>query len=548
MNSKKMVTLKDIINSGMIENGTDILVSEKYKNGVAVVTTNIISDYLNHEVINISPFSPNAVCVNVKSKKDNDFVPDLTESKNMTIGDLKEAIKYLPDNMKVFIPLYEGTEENIIPVDHCYANIAGIIDDKLYGKGFTFGTLSDASNLTMERIYQATKGTVCVEQLFPELDKSETEKQKPKKTNKQKPNKLQSINAKSGVFEEFVEIPMGVVDKSVEEVIKRIHSTNEKEGSFQIKLILQRKYDDVDLSSYISAYSKIDIDDVFENKVISERFKDLTVDIAMITKKFSGTPQEQKIYRIYINMDESKNEDVVSKNIDVINQIIRTLTPKQQHHYEDCPNGDAPDKNNLIRSRCDDKDKSETEKQKPKKTNKQKPNKPQTINAESDVPEIFAGTPIITGIIGKSVEEVIERIHSTNEKQKIESFEIKLILKRKYDEVDLLSYISAHYPKTDTDADIEEKIISEKFKDLTVDGAQITQKFLGTSYEHTIYRIYINMDKSKNADVIDQIIRSLTPKQQYHYYDDCPNGDAPNKNNLICWNCDDRNKCEKKTV
>lgn len=366
-NNKKMVTLKDIINSGIIENGTDILVSEQYKNGVTVVTTNIISDYLNHEVINISPFSPNAVCVNVKSKKDNNFIPDLTESKNMTIGDLKEAIKYLPDNMKVFIPLYEGTEENIIPVDHCYANIAGIIDDKLYGKGFTFGTLSDASNLTMERIYQASKGTVCVEQLFPELDK--------------------------------------------------------------------------------------------------------------------------------------------------------------------------------------ELDKPETKKQKPEKTNK-----PQTINTESDVPEIFAGTPIITGIIGKSVEEVIERIHLTNKKQKNESSEIKLILKRKYDEVDLFSYISA-YSKIDIDDGIENKVISERFKDLTVDGAQITQKFFGTSYEHTIYRIYIDMDESKNTDVvkknedvIDQIIRSLTPKQEYHYYDDCPNGGAPNKNNLICWNCDDRNKCEKKTV
>lgn len=372
-NNKKMVTLKDIINSGMIEKGTDILVSVKYKNGATAVNTNIISDYLNHEVINISPFSPNAVCVNVKSKWDNDFIPDLTESKNMTIGDLKEAIKYLPDNMKVFIPLYEGTEENIIPVDHCYANIAGIIDDKFYGKGFTFGTLSDASNLTMERIYRESKETVCIEQLFPELNNKEL-------------------------------------------------------------------------------------------------------------------------------------------------------------------------------------DKPETKEQKPKKTNKQNPNKPQSINAKSDVPEIFAGTPIITNIIGKSVEEVIERIHLTNEKQKIESFEIKLILKRKYDEVDLSSYISA-YSKIDIDDVIENKVISEKFKDLTVDGAQITQKFFGTSYEHTIYRIYINMDESKNTDVvkknvdiIDQIIRSLTHKQQYHYYDDCPNGDAPNKNNLICWGCDDRNKCEKKTV
>lgn len=352
-NNKKMVTLKDIINSGMIENGTDILVSEQYKNGATAVTTNIISDYLNHEVINISPFSPNAVCVNVKSKKDNDFIPDLTESKNMTIGDLKEAIKYLPDNMKVFIPLYEGTEENIIPVDHCYANIAGIIDDKLYGKGFTFGTLSDASNLTMERIYQASKETVCVEQLFPELDKPETKEQKPKKT-----NKLQS--EKFNVSEKFAGIPTGVIGKSVEEAIKRIHSTIEKERSFQIKLILKRKYDEVDLFSYISAYSKIDIDDVIENKVISERFKDLTVDIILITQKFFGTPQEHTIYRIYIDMDESKNTDVVKKNEDVIDQIIRSLTPEQEYHYyDDCPNGGAPNKNNLICWNCDDRNKCE---------------------------------------------------------------------------------------------------------------------------------------------------------------------------------------------
>ena len=365
-NNKKIVTLKDIIDSGMIEKGTDILVSEKYKNGITVVTTNIISDYLNHEVINISPFSPNAVCVNVKSKNDNDFVPDLMESKNMTIGDLKEAIKYLPDNMKVFIPLYEGNEDNIIPVDYCYTNIAGIIDDKFYGKGFTFGTLSDVSNLTMERIYQAAKETVCVEQLFPELDKeldkSETKKQKPKKTNKQKLNKPQTINAESDVPEIFAGTPIitNIIGKSVEEVIERIHLINEKQKieSFEIKLILKRKYDEVDLFSYISAYSKINIDDDIENKVISEKFKDLTVDGVQITQKFFGTSYEHTIYRIYINMDESKNVDVVNKNIDVINQIIRSLTPKQQYHYyEDCPNGDAPNKNNLICSRCNDKNK-----------------------------------------------------------------------------------------------------------------------------------------------------------------------------------------------
>ena len=42
-NNKKMVTLKDIINSGMFEK-EDIIVSEMYKNGAIAVTTNIISD------------------------------------------------------------------------------------------------------------------------------------------------------------------------------------------------------------------------------------------------------------------------------------------------------------------------------------------------------------------------------------------------------------------------------------------------------------------------------------------------------------------------
>lgn len=356
-NNKKMVTLKDIINSGMIENGTNILVSEQYKNGATAVTTNIIFDYLNHEVIGISPFSPDTLCVKVKSKKDNDFVPDLTESKNMTIGDLKEAIKYLPNNMKVFIPLYNGTEDNIVPRDHCYANIAGIINDKLYGKGFTFGTLSDVSNVTMERIYQASKETICVEQLFPELDKSETNKQKPEKT-----NKPQTINAESDVPEIIAGTPIitNIIGKSVEEAIERIHLTNEKQKikSFEIKLILKRKYNEVDLVSYILAYSKIDIDDNIENKVISERLKDLVVDNVSITQEFLGSSYEHTIYRIYINIDESKNTDVVNKNIDVIDQIIRSLTPTQQYHfYEDCPNGGAPNKNNLICTRCDDKDK-----------------------------------------------------------------------------------------------------------------------------------------------------------------------------------------------
>ena len=536
-NNKKMVTLKDIINSGMIENGTDnIIVSEKYKNGVTAVTTNIISDYLNHEVISISPFSPNAVCVNVKSKKDNDFIPDLTESKNMTIGDLKEAIKYLPDNMKVFIPLYEGTEENIIPVDHCYANIAGIIDDKLYGKGFTFGTLSDASNLTMERIYQASKETVCVEQLFPELNES-------KRDNSNQSDKCNEITL-TPISKETVEDKLDIY----------LGNTNgNKIDPSQIKMVLDFIDKSIDLYKYV--LSSFSIDSIIDNEdklidLFSRNFRYLIVSKVVISSKFIEETQKWiDIYTIHVDMTKSESLGAI-KNLTVDSMALISGISDQYHFYEDCPNGDAPNKNNLICSLCNDKnkcdkglDKPEMKKQKPEKTNKA-----QTINAESDVPEIIAGTPIITNIIGKSVEEAIERIHLTNEKQKIESFEIKLILKRKYNEVDLASYILA-YSKIDIDNNIENKVISERFKDLVVDNVSITQEFLGTSYEHTIYGIYINIDESKNTDVvnknidvIDQIIRSLTPKQQYHFYEDCPNGDAPNKNNLICSRCDDKDK------
>lgn len=95
MNNKKMVTLKDFINSGMIEKSTDIVVSEKYKNGaIAVTTSENISDYLNHEVISIRPLSANAICVNVKSKKDEE-----TKISNVVGKSVYEVLKriYLAD-------------------------------------------------------------------------------------------------------------------------------------------------------------------------------------------------------------------------------------------------------------------------------------------------------------------------------------------------------------------------------------------------------------------------------------------------------------------
>lgn len=308
-NNKKMVTLKDIINSGMLENA-DIIVSERYKNGATAVTTNIISDYLNHEVINISPFSPDTLCVNVKSKKDNDFVPDLMESKNMTIGDLKEAIKYLPNNMKVFIPLYDGTEDNIVPRDHCYANIAGIINDKLYGKGFTFGTLSDVSNVTMERIYQASKGTVCVEQLFPELNKSEDLEMTPDKCNK------------------IVITP--TPKETVKNKLEYIYLSNAsgiKIDPSQIKIVLDFINNTTDLYTFV--LSLLDTDVIIDNEdklvdLFSEKFGNLIVNEPIIvSKKFSEETEKWiAIYTIHIDMTETESLNAIEEIIESVKNSI----------------------------------------------------------------------------------------------------------------------------------------------------------------------------------------------------------------------------------
>lgn len=249
-NNKKMVTLKDIINSGMIEKGTIIFVSVKYKDGSTAVNTNIISDYLNHEVINISPspFSPNAVCVNVKSKWDNDFIPDLTESKDMTIGDLKELIKYFPNNMKVPISLYKRSG-NVIPKDHHYISDVKIDDKKFYGKDFTFNNKNTTSSVT---------------------------------------------------------------GKSVEEIIKRIYLTNIKVDPSQIKLVLDfnRSYA-INLYTYI--LDQLKMDNVINNEdkladIISKKFKDLIANSMNTTTMFTETSQVRKTnYTIFINMKDNLN-------------------------------------------------------------------------------------------------------------------------------------------------------------------------------------------------------------------------------------------------
>ena len=94
---------------------------------------------------------------------------NMYKSKNMTIKDLKKVIENLPDDMEVFLPIYNGGDEtDIIPKEHYYTNLAGIIEDNIYGKVFTFGVLTEVSNLSMYDTLEFCKGAKCIKQLFPE--------------------------------------------------------------------------------------------------------------------------------------------------------------------------------------------------------------------------------------------------------------------------------------------------------------------------------------------------------------------------------------------
>ena len=94
---------------------------------------------------------------------------NMYKSKNMTIKDLKKVIENLPDDMEVFLPIYNGGDEtDIFPKEHYYTNLAGIIEDNIYGKVFTFGVLTEMSNLSMYDTLEFCKGAKCIKQLFPE--------------------------------------------------------------------------------------------------------------------------------------------------------------------------------------------------------------------------------------------------------------------------------------------------------------------------------------------------------------------------------------------
>ena len=145
MNRKRTMvfTLRGLINSGLV-NPKHVCVRVDFGDAwlQELSTHKNYSDYLDYEVLGIeSTGNTNQICVRLKGKNYNEEAAT-NRTKTMTIFDLKVAIKDLPDNMKVLIPLYENFEEEF-PNDHRIANTAGVISDDIYGNVFSFGIDSE---------------------------------------------------------------------------------------------------------------------------------------------------------------------------------------------------------------------------------------------------------------------------------------------------------------------------------------------------------------------------------------------------------------------
>ena len=165
MNRKRTMvfTLRGLINSGLV-NPKHVCVRVDFGDAwlQELSTHKNYSDYLDYEVLGIeSTGNTNQICVRLKGKNYNEEAAT-NRTKTMTIFDLKAAIKDLPDNMKVLIPLYENFEEEF-PNDHRIANTAGVISDDIYGNVFSFGIDSELIS-SISRINNYTH------YLFPNVD------------------------------------------------------------------------------------------------------------------------------------------------------------------------------------------------------------------------------------------------------------------------------------------------------------------------------------------------------------------------------------------
>lgn len=96
---------------------------------------------------------------------------DFKTNPYMTIGDLENAIKDLPDNMEVFIPLYDAdfSRNELFLKDIGEVKIAGVVNDKTYGKGFSLIIAPDITTLDFDDFYRPNPNVDFVNQMYPTI-------------------------------------------------------------------------------------------------------------------------------------------------------------------------------------------------------------------------------------------------------------------------------------------------------------------------------------------------------------------------------------------
>lgn len=174
MNQKRTMvfTLRGLINSGLVD-PKHVCVRVDFGDAwlQELSTHKNYYDYLDYEVLGIeSTGNTNQICVRLKGKNYNEEAA-ANRTKTMTIFDLKVAIKDLPDNMEVFIPLYETNlnSNKFVLKDIGEVKFAGVVNDKTYGKGFSLIIAPDITTLDFDDFYRPNPNVDFVNQLYPTI-------------------------------------------------------------------------------------------------------------------------------------------------------------------------------------------------------------------------------------------------------------------------------------------------------------------------------------------------------------------------------------------
>lgn len=175
MNEKRTIvfTLRGLINSGLV-NPKHVCVRVDFGDAwmQELSTHKNYFDYLDYEVLGIeSTGNTNQICVRLKGKNYNEEAAAANRTKTMTIGDLENTIKDLPDNMEVFIPLYDAdfSRNELFLKDIVEVKIAGVVNDKTYGKGFSLIIAPDITTLDFDDFYRPNPNVDFVNQLYPTI-------------------------------------------------------------------------------------------------------------------------------------------------------------------------------------------------------------------------------------------------------------------------------------------------------------------------------------------------------------------------------------------